>query len=373
MCVPTCRFHLDMLANHIETEIFRLLYIIQQSLVCGSCIQSVGPPTLVQRSKLEQSLVIQFQAYDAIRVTTGGVLTHGSIAVHLIHYLASAFQSHFQRIEEGGIRTPQLGIPGHGHLHRLCIDTFAGGYQLIAVIHIHFHKVGRACLIQFCLHCQHITVNIGSNTEVLDMFSGNRLHPYRLPDTAYGSVPDTFRIADLLSTGLRPFIRWVPNFYDQLIIAFARKGGSNIERERSKSPRMAAYFHIIHPYIRFPVDSTKVQQHLFSLPGRRNFKTALVDQFLVFIDSFSNSGQGGFDGKRNKYLPFELCRKMLTFIYNGIIPQSVQVLPVTPFHDGTRIFGQHIRGIDLGCPVRFDFITCRLPLRRASDCKQRQE
>ena len=58
MCVPTCRFHLDMLANHIETEIFRLLYIIQQSLVCGSCIQSVGPPTLVQRSKLEQSLVI---------------------------------------------------------------------------------------------------------------------------------------------------------------------------------------------------------------------------------------------------------------------------------------------------------------------------
>lgn len=68
------------------------------------------------------------------------------------------------------------------------------------------------------------------------MFSGNRLHPYRLPDTAYGSVPDTFRIADLLSTGLRSFIRWVPNFYDQLIIAFARKGGSNIERERSKSP-----------------------------------------------------------------------------------------------------------------------------------------
>ena len=205
------------------------------------------------------------------------------------------------------------------------------------------------------------------------MFSGNGFQPHRLPDTAYGGVPDTFRIADLLSTGLRPFIRWVPNFYDQLIVAFARKGGSNIEGERSKSPRMAAHFHVIHPYIRLPVDSAKVQQHLFSLPGGRDLKTTLVDQFLVFIDSFSNSGQGGFDGKRNKYLSFELCRKMLTFIYNGIIPKPVQVLPVTPFHDGTRIFGQHIRGVNLMRPIRFDFITCRLPLRRASDCKQRQK
>ena len=120
---------------------------------------------------------------------------------------------------------------------------------------------------------------------------------------------------------------------------------------------MAAYFHIIHPYIRFPVDSTKMQQHLFSLPGRRNFKTALVDQFLVFIDSFSNSGQGGFDGKRNKYLPFELCRKMLTFIYNGIIPQSVQVLPVTPFHDGTRILspaGFHCAELPIANNVKND-------------------
>ncbi len=205
------------------------------------------------------------------------------------------------------------------------------------------------------------------------MLSGNRLHPYRLPDAAYGSIPDTFRITDLLSTRLRSFVRRVPNLYNQLIGTFGGKGGSNVEGERGKSTRMAANFHVVHPHVRFPVDSAKVQQYLFSFPGGRYFKTALVDQFLILIDSFSDSGQGGFDGERNKYLSFKLCRKMLTFIYNGIIPQSVQVLPVTPFHDGTGIFGQHICGINPRRPVCFDFITCRLPLCRASDCKQRQE
>ena len=59
------------------------------------------------------------------------------------------------------------------------------------------------------------------------MLSGNRLHPYRLPDAAYGSIPDTFRITDLLSTRLRSFVRRVPNLYNQLIGTFGGKGGSN--------------------------------------------------------------------------------------------------------------------------------------------------
>ena len=277
MCVPTCWLHLDMLSNHIETKIFCLLYIVQQGFIGRSCIQSVRPPSLVKQSKLKQRLIIQFQAYNTICITTGGVLTHSSIAIHLVYYPASTFQYHFQCIEEGGIWSPQPNVTGHKYFHPFCIDTFSGSYQLTTIIYIHLYNIRRTFQIQLSLNYQPITINIRSYTEIFNMFSGNWLHPYRLPNTAYGSIPDTFRITNLLSTGLRSFICRIPNFYEQQIITFSRKGSSNIKRKRSKSTCMATHFYTIHPHICFPINSTKVQQHLFSFPNGRNLKTALVN------------------------------------------------------------------------------------------------
>lgn len=173
--IPTGRLHFDVLADHIETEILRLLNVIQQGLVRRSRVQAVGPPTLVERTELEQCFIVQLQTHNPVRIPAGGILTHGRIAVHLVHNLASILQSHLQGIKERRIRTPQLGVLRHGYLYGFSVDTLAGSHRLFAVIHIHFHKVRGSSRIQLSLYRQQVAVDVRRNAEVLDMLSADRL------------------------------------------------------------------------------------------------------------------------------------------------------------------------------------------------------
>ena len=69
MIIPTCRFHLYVLTNHIETPVLGLFDIIQQCFVCWSCIQTIGPPTLVKRTILEIIFVVQLHTHNAVCIS----------------------------------------------------------------------------------------------------------------------------------------------------------------------------------------------------------------------------------------------------------------------------------------------------------------
>ena len=87
-----------MLANHVEAEVFRLLYVVNQSLVRGGGIEAVGPPALVQRAELEQVAVVQLPSHHTACVALGRELSHGCIAVHRIRFRAVLFQTYFECI-----------------------------------------------------------------------------------------------------------------------------------------------------------------------------------------------------------------------------------------------------------------------------------
>ena len=91
ICIPTGRLYFNMFTDHIITKIFCLLNVIQQSFIRRSRIQTVRPPTLIKRAKLEQRFIIQFQTYDTIGIPASGIFTHGRIAIHLIHNLIPLF------------------------------------------------------------------------------------------------------------------------------------------------------------------------------------------------------------------------------------------------------------------------------------------
>lgn len=55
-----------MLAYHIEAQIFGRLDIPRKSLNTRSGIESVRPPSLVERAELEKNLVIQRQPLDSV-------------------------------------------------------------------------------------------------------------------------------------------------------------------------------------------------------------------------------------------------------------------------------------------------------------------
>ena len=86
--IPTSRLHLDVLADHVESEVFRLDHIVFERFVGRGRIQAVGPPALVERAEMENILVIELQPHDSVGIAGGRILTHRCIAVHSIDLLA---------------------------------------------------------------------------------------------------------------------------------------------------------------------------------------------------------------------------------------------------------------------------------------------
>ena len=66
MVEPARRLDLDVLADHVETEILGFLDIVPKSLVRRSRVQSVRPPALVQRAELEERLTVESHQFRVL-------------------------------------------------------------------------------------------------------------------------------------------------------------------------------------------------------------------------------------------------------------------------------------------------------------------
>ena len=177
------------------------------------------------------------------------------------------------------------------------------------------------------------------------MFTSNRFQPYSLPDTCYRSVPDAFRSADLLTTWLRASVRRVPNLYNQTVVTFSRQGRSYIKGEWSKSSGMASHL----SGTRSPTHRFSSQRHQSAATpvflSRRKVPQSCAGRLTSCFSFtlFPTPDKEDSTWQRVRVSgPQTPSEDASTFIYNGIIPQPIQVLPVIPLHDGPWILGQHI-------------------------------
>ena len=104
--VPACRLHFHVLANHVKAPVLGLLHIIDQCLVSGSGIETVGPIALVKESEVEHVAVVQLHTPFTVVQLVHGNLAHGGVAL----YAVTTCQRHLKVVEPRVGRTPQLGI-----------------------------------------------------------------------------------------------------------------------------------------------------------------------------------------------------------------------------------------------------------------------
>ena len=99
--IPPCRFKLDMLADHIESHLLGLDDVKQKSLVRRCSIKSVWPPSLIERSELEQRLVVEGHPLVCVRslVLHYRNLAHCSISVHAVNGLSITFDPDLDTIK----------------------------------------------------------------------------------------------------------------------------------------------------------------------------------------------------------------------------------------------------------------------------------
>ena len=84
MIIPSLRFYLDMLPDHIKPQILHLLDIIDHRFITRWCIQAVRPVSLIQNSFLKIWFVVQKDSRDSVFVILHFYLTHGKITLYRI-------------------------------------------------------------------------------------------------------------------------------------------------------------------------------------------------------------------------------------------------------------------------------------------------
>ena len=83
------RLHFDMFTYRIKTHFFQFHHIPQHRFLRRWSEQAIGPPSLVQRSVLENRLIIQAYTLIAAIILSYRYFTHGKITGYIIQYFSS--------------------------------------------------------------------------------------------------------------------------------------------------------------------------------------------------------------------------------------------------------------------------------------------
>lgn len=121
-----------MFSDHIETQVFQNLEIIDHGFAIGRREQTIRPIALVQCTEHENELAIQQWAPDSVNSAFGDS-SESSIAVNLI-----VSHSDGDVVQVGRVRGPQIGIRHIEH-NRLIGQSGVRCHFIIVVIHTYLN------------------------------------------------------------------------------------------------------------------------------------------------------------------------------------------------------------------------------------------
>ena len=278
-----------MLANHVEPEVARFLNVKLEGFVGGGGVQAVGPPALVQRTKLEVGLSVKADAPESLRVTHLGALADGRVSLHGVNGLSIFAELDLQAVQVGVLRAPEFGVfyfdagrcpHGSGRLGKhaagaigqKAVDEFIG-------LPVDGGLEGEGA----------VQGSIGLITR--DMGRWYRLHPHALPDAGDGGVPDAAGVGYLLAARLQVVVGAVCDADRQMLLAGHEVRG-DVHGEAGVAARVHGNGLAVEADLGLPVYGVKVQQRTVFPPGTGNGECAFIPQHTVFSYGFAYAGKG---------------------------------------------------------------------------------
>ena len=353
-----------MLADHVEAPCLGFLYVEAEGIVSGSGIKAVRPPALVQRTILEENLIVQrqppgalgnaFAGLEGIRISLCRYLPERRITGHLVHRLALTDYGYVQAVKVGIGGRPEFGFgDGEEDIGPIGTCKYGSGRHFCTVTDAAFKKLDLdnvPCLKPGGLHmdAELGVIHIGLRQIRDDGRLRNGLQPYCLPDSGDGGVPDAPGMGHLLAARLPALVRCIQHLHLQLLLTALFQEACDVEGERGISAGVDSGLLSVHPDLRLPVHGTKVEQHTLTLPLARNGETAHVPEGLIRTNFLPNAGELRFHCKRHQNLSLGGLEGIV-LIQDGIVPFPVEVGPGRPYHLRTRILRQrggrvHLRG-----------------------------
>ena len=191
-----------MLTNHIKAPFFGLHDIKLKRFICRSGIESIRPPTLIQRAELEQSFIIERHTLThlaVIIISADGYLTHSCIAFHFVGPLSLITQGNTQSIKIRMVGRPSIDCWQCNHClsifhlcrsYYLCRRSF-GIVAFSTFKHFYLYLIPCTDIRGSYIHCKSLLINIGNSIIRADMIGGYGFHPNSLPNTCYWRIPYT--------------------------------------------------------------------------------------------------------------------------------------------------------------------------------------
>ena len=273
--VPARRFHLHVLADHVEAQALGHDDVVAHGGFGGRRVQSIGPPALVERTVLEERLVVEEEAPVAVGGGADGDLPHPEVAADGV----ARGEGDAELVEVRIVGRPEVCVahPEHDRLthgRRAHCDLGAAGE--------HAHADGRAGgrARDVGLHGDGSGVDVGGGEHARDVRAGHRLQPHRLPDAGDGAVPDGVRVQHLLSARLLTAVGGIPDAHDELLRTIAVHGVGDVEGEGVVAAAMLADPGTVHPDGGVPVHRAEMQQQPAFARDRGRREAAVVPEAL---------------------------------------------------------------------------------------------
>src|SRR5262245_52740176 len=97
-----------MLADHVEAELLGDFQVVLHRRVGGRGVEPVGPEALIERTPMEDRLVVEHHPGDAMLIFAEGDFAHGEVAGDCVAILPLVVDDDGKPIKKWRFRTPKF-------------------------------------------------------------------------------------------------------------------------------------------------------------------------------------------------------------------------------------------------------------------------
>ena len=236
--VEILRFHLDVLAQQVQAQLFHASHIVFKLRGLGGEEDTVGEVALIQHAVEENRFAVETDSVHAVFVLNGDD-AQGEIGLHLV--LSSGNGNGVKIRIIGG---PQVGVL-HVHTTGVFVEMVLGSFQ----------NDGKF------VHTFHRNINtgqVGGNGEPPDMLLRDALQPDGLPDAADRGVPHSFGLVGLLAVGV--IVGQGIDGFDLQVVFTAGDGVGDVKTEGKIAAFVATQEMIVEGHLRHLIHRTEMEQ-----------------------------------------------------------------------------------------------------------------
>src|SRR5262249_14886273 len=102
--------HLDVLASHVEAELFGHLDVVAKGFVGRSGVDAIWPEALVEWAELEVRLIVQHEPREAFLIFAKGNFAHAEITLDAVEGLAPKLEFHGEAVQVRIFGSPEPGV-----------------------------------------------------------------------------------------------------------------------------------------------------------------------------------------------------------------------------------------------------------------------